>query len=437
MMRRLLKDETGMTMGLAVIMIVLIGVMGAGLLTFVRTDLNAVVEVNQGQKAFEMADAGVEAAKQQLISEPDPKRYDNNDTLILDSAWAKSKGGANLSMDSSTVNVQIQSNTPSPGLYTVISTGSSRDAKRRVEAVYKGTSSTGVSPSYFTRTNLTLRGTANLSSISLFALGNVKVEGGANIGNATDAYFKKWAETNDSFTYPNAFNATPRPSEKAGIGALGTIDLSSANASARNNIAKGTRSFDSTPSGTPSLRTVANGLSGSGKIAFPFDTTEDPTDIETLRKRAQALEAATGYDYYRDGVSGGQTISSWPNNSDYDTVVFYEFANYSSTNNVSYTVSGTCNPTQHKGVIVVNKGNFSIAGGTQFSGGVLVFGGGTPDVNKGTYSSTGNGCFSGYANSTGLLDIGGNPSAGSVPALKDLAALSDDMDLLSWRELYS
>ena len=66
MVRRLIKDESGATMGLAVIMIVLIGVMGAGLLTFVATDLTAVAEASQGQKAFEMADAGVEAAKNQL-----------------------------------------------------------------------------------------------------------------------------------------------------------------------------------------------------------------------------------------------------------------------------------------------------------------------------------------------------------------------------------
>ncbi|MBA3790042.1 MAG: hypothetical protein H0X23_02215, partial [Rubrobacter sp.] len=55
--RRFIRDETGMTMGLTVIMIVLIGVMGAGLLTFVSTDLNAVIEVNRGQRAMELADA--------------------------------------------------------------------------------------------------------------------------------------------------------------------------------------------------------------------------------------------------------------------------------------------------------------------------------------------------------------------------------------------
>ena len=49
-------------------MIVLLGVMGAGLLTFVNRDLNTVVEENRGQMAFEAADAGIAAAKRQLAS---------------------------------------------------------------------------------------------------------------------------------------------------------------------------------------------------------------------------------------------------------------------------------------------------------------------------------------------------------------------------------
>ena len=78
MVRRLIKDESGATMGLAVIMIGLIGVMGAGLLTFVATDLTAVAEASQGQKAFEMADAGVEAAKNQLKLDARPELYNGN-----------------------------------------------------------------------------------------------------------------------------------------------------------------------------------------------------------------------------------------------------------------------------------------------------------------------------------------------------------------------
>jgi Tfp pilus assembly protein PilX len=76
-MRRFIDDESGMTMALAMMMILLIGVMGAGLLTFVSRDLNSVVEVNQGTRAQEMADAGLEAAKRHLqIVDALPSSYD-------------------------------------------------------------------------------------------------------------------------------------------------------------------------------------------------------------------------------------------------------------------------------------------------------------------------------------------------------------------------
>ena len=80
-MRRFVDDESGMTMALAVIMIVLIGVMGAGLLTFVSRDLNTVLQANQGQQAQEMADAGLAAAKRHLsITDALPSSYDTTNT---------------------------------------------------------------------------------------------------------------------------------------------------------------------------------------------------------------------------------------------------------------------------------------------------------------------------------------------------------------------
>ena len=49
MKRRFIRDESGMALPVAIMMVVVVGVMGAGLLTFVATDLRSVVEVNQGQ----------------------------------------------------------------------------------------------------------------------------------------------------------------------------------------------------------------------------------------------------------------------------------------------------------------------------------------------------------------------------------------------------
>jgi hypothetical protein len=65
-------------MGLAIIMIVLIGVMGAGLLTFVRSDLNSVIEENGGQRALDIADAGVQDAKAHLRVDSFREHYDTD-----------------------------------------------------------------------------------------------------------------------------------------------------------------------------------------------------------------------------------------------------------------------------------------------------------------------------------------------------------------------
>src|SRR5215216_5115796 len=86
-MRRFVDDESGMTMALSVIMIALIGVMGAGLLTFVSRDLNTVLEANQGQQAQEMADAGIAAAKRHLsITDALPSHYETTNTAD-NSTW--------------------------------------------------------------------------------------------------------------------------------------------------------------------------------------------------------------------------------------------------------------------------------------------------------------------------------------------------------------
>jgi hypothetical protein len=42
MIWRLLREERGMALGLAIIVVVIVGVMGAGLLTFVATDLQRI-----------------------------------------------------------------------------------------------------------------------------------------------------------------------------------------------------------------------------------------------------------------------------------------------------------------------------------------------------------------------------------------------------------
>jgi type II secretory pathway component PulK len=122
MIRRLLREERGMALGLAVIVVVVVSVMGAGLLTFVATDLEAVVAVNRGEQAFELAEAGIEVAKAHLA----------NDSSQAD--W--SSGGlrmAGMVEGSVTVTVEYHADSNS---FEAVSIGQYRETNRKLEATF-------------------------------------------------------------------------------------------------------------------------------------------------------------------------------------------------------------------------------------------------------------------------------------------------------------
>jgi hypothetical protein len=79
MIFHLMREERGMVLGLAIIIVVVIGVMGAGLLTFVSADLQAVVTVNRGEQAFQLAEAGVEVARAHLAGDPSPSDWSSGE----------------------------------------------------------------------------------------------------------------------------------------------------------------------------------------------------------------------------------------------------------------------------------------------------------------------------------------------------------------------
>ena len=110
MFRGFVRDESGMALGLAIVMIVLVGVMGSGLLIFVRNDLEAVIEVNQGRKALEAADAGAQAAKEHLRLNANPKSYDN-EAEVEDSVWSHpeaDEGGKDMTFDDGSANIKVR-----------------------------------------------------------------------------------------------------------------------------------------------------------------------------------------------------------------------------------------------------------------------------------------------------------------------------------------
>lgn len=481
MIERLTRDESGMTLGLVMIMIVLIGVMGAGLLTFVTTDLLSAAQTNRGQQAFQIADAGVQVAKQQLIADNDTSltHYDggaddlpwsycyNIPGCSSSSSTPVGSDGMTLNMDTGSAKVTIRITDYSPATYQVISEGRSGDARRKIEAYIRSDADVTFPRTYVTRSNLDLAGSINPSGISFFALGNATLTNNVDLGTQPDKYYGSWAATtgagpypNSTGSYPNASNETPRSTDLSGVAAQGTVTSGTHSTQTR-----GARIFSGAGTDVTSPRVVssyqASLLTPAAKIAFPFripTEAEDREELSVLRQRALSQETSSN-PLYIDSNPGNKvddsgltscavgttvclTITTWPSGSNYDTVRFYEFQTYSSGNVVKYNPStgADCNTTTPpKGVIAVQNGDFVYDGNRAFNGGVIVRAynaSGASIPTQGKFSASGNPCIKGYANSGGTMTIQGNISLGDVPALGSLDTFKGDMEQISWRELY-
>jgi len=208
MARRFVKDELGATLALSMMMIVLLGIMGAGLLTFVSRDMNSVIEENRGQRALGLADAGVAAAKSQLTSScagnPDcGSLYNGNADGITDIRWSKFYAGVAACQDPDPGGMTLtgldgSATTPNdvrvtieyrPGTrdFKVISTGCYGVAKRRIEAILKGVvafgGGAGGYPLYYTPSNIKIEAQdvsgmqVLLRDISVFSGGDIILQG--------------------------------------------------------------------------------------------------------------------------------------------------------------------------------------------------------------------------------------------------------------------
>jgi len=122
MIGHLLREERGMALGLAIIVVMIVGVMGAGFLTFVTTDLQAVVEANRGEQAFELAEAGIEVAKAHLADDSSPADWSSGELHM-----------AGVGEGHVTVTVEHDDESAS---FKAVSTGQYRETKRKVEATF-------------------------------------------------------------------------------------------------------------------------------------------------------------------------------------------------------------------------------------------------------------------------------------------------------------
>ncbi len=290
--RRFVHNESGMTMGLAVIMIVLIGVMGAGLLTFVSKDLNTMTEENRGQRAFDLADAGVGAAKRQLFfdcgSNTDCYQHYNGGTDAADYQWSAdpSKGGLTLNdldgdgvggtPDNVNVAISFTGTTTTPYDFKVVSTGNYGDAKRKIETTFRGIGGGGgggaaTNPGYYTPSDIMIEGRVALTGLSLFSEKNIiirdlatKTRAGFSADFQDNAGALKIADSPDplqdwyspDLTPPNNWNLTKRtnangtqPYKKLGFAAEGKICSSTTTCTTSNeSVADGCMAMTAPPS---------------------------------------------------------------------------------------------------------------------------------------------------------------------------------------------
>ncbi len=443
MPRRPAKDESGLALALAVIVVALVGVLGAGLLAFVQRDLEAVIKINQGQRAFEIAEAGVQVAEQQLLLEKSIGEYDVDPGTDPDyygsacdvagesesSEWSPegssegvTRGFAGgrfyvtirwLSMDpAAPTGCEAPEATPGVGVdyFQVFSTGNYGDAKRTIEAIYE-THDLGVPRGFFTPSGIEVSDAASVQSVGLFSLRDVTIDA-ASTFSGTDLEYGDWA-TDPATGTLNPYNDVPRGTTAAGIGAAGNIGDGEQVAG---------RDYDQNSS--PALEYPAK----PGSITFPFDPGAEP-DLDILAGAAEIqgnlkLTDASAYD-----------LTEWPADSTDETVVYVRFTGGTGSHRVDWRVPGGCpDDPPKRGTLVIENADFTVQPNTALFDGVVLVRGGR--AAEGTYSSSGDACFEGFVHADGGIEIGGSVRSDGTQNLSERPGFYG-LKLWSWRECYS
>lgn len=156
-----------MALALAVIVVVLVGVLAAGFLAVVRSDLLSTISANHGQRALDLADAGAQAAAARLRSDPNPEHYDANPSGNTEWAYVTpdaSRPGKTLVLDAGAATITIRylipattptqqtrenrapelvptglSDYPDKDFFLVVSEGVSGETRRKVEVILYAT----------------------------------------------------------------------------------------------------------------------------------------------------------------------------------------------------------------------------------------------------------------------------------------------------------
>ena len=485
MLKRLARDESGVALGLAIIMVVLIGVMGAGLLVFVNTDLQNVIQVNSGQKAFNAADAGIQAAKRQLLSDAVPEHYGRGSDASKNIDWSyKTVTGGEKSYDQmkqlnfngNTIKVSIEHLQPvtapatptkdqapevipagqsklSSGCnyFRVRSYGESGPSKRGIESIYCA-SALDLPTAYYTPNDIEFDGNVSISGVSFFARGNIyvsdKILGQINRCNTTPlttgcpALYGDWDTTH--FNPPSKLNTAPRkdsagkPIVGAGLAAEGMICNGPSKCSTvSDSVADGYNDYDSTtglkgqhlkfckkPASLSSMPLCST--TATVKDANPPNTISYPfnpsSNIDLDFLKEEANRNGTYYSSRTD-IDNAQ----YPSNSSGRTVVYVNAHGGTVDYRASY------NP-KAQGIIVVENGDMTINNSsTGFKGIVIVTAG---KGAAGTYDNKGNNTVEGFVVADGKMTIRGTVAPLSVNEDFTNRPGFYGVNLWSWRELY-
>lgn len=456
MFSRLTKDESGIAMALAIMTMVLIGVMGAGLIVFVRNDLEAVVEVNQGQRAINLADAGVQAAKRQLRSDADPGHYDASNADNVEWAYLRPTGVPikTLTLSEGSIKVTIQYLLPSTALqvndanhapevastdpatnepvypgdkhyFRIISEGTAGEARRKIDAIFY-TSKLDVPTAYYTPNNITIQGNIDISGVSFFAKGNInKVGNSVTLDRTAPALYGDWDTT--QFSPPSNLNTKPRTNlagqrvQGAGLAAEGTVaDFGGGS--------RGVYDYDANTATEFVRKTNPNSPNAAGTISYPFNPDAE-FDLDFFME-----EAKRQGNYYSSAVNIDN--DNYPDTSDDQTVFFVDAGG--ATNPLQYRVSQNLTAGSGgvaQGTIIVRNGNLTINNSANgFNGIIIVTGDGT---NTGKYDSGGDDTVQGFVIASGDMTIRGSTAPFVVTESFTTRPGFYAVRQWSWRECYN
>jgi len=498
MIRRFARDESGMAMAVAIFMVLLIGVMGAGLLTFVMSDTKSVLEVNKGQKAMDVAEAGVQAAKAHLRVDSFREHYDTvssndcaegprtggenwsratdiytntNGLCVGPSTRTAAQVGVTRNFAGGKFHVTIEcfrqsgdatgSAAPCNGgaadsnpmltipasdrkFFKVTSTGYDNTAgdwaKRKIEAVYTTAKKTYAPIAFWTPKNIEFRGSSaqTVTKMSFFAGNYITGIGGITRNTSFPTLYGDWRVL--------PYNETPRvknPADSApiantpGFAAVNRV-CNAQGSTCSTSDADGYRDYDSTTGSKGQMKTfVASATTPASQITFPFNpgnAIADPSSIVDPGLVEEMRVAAED--------QGNYFCPTCPNpNQITGAKTISTWPAQGATvfvdaggNTVTYAAVSTPKPA---GMLIVRNGNVQMSntGGTRAGfQGVIIVIGN--GTTTGTYEQGGQVGLDGYVAASGNMLIRGGIDPNTSLDFTNLNSFYD-IKLWSWRELYS